>query len=336
MGNSMNVIIQNNDVYIEIGKCGNPTIEINGAPLASSHEIVSESDLFKIKIPIKAFDIFQSEITVNGNLVDFEKYKLCKDNYYNDFYMTESIVNAGARKFTNDELFFLIKNNINQLPHDCPYLGSMLTIISYRIIDDIEQREYLVENIIELKRKFDTKINDANPHSIRWFVSSAATMSMLLIAVNRKKEAEEFLNLVKLNYYRINLNPLCYWNSIQGMILLSLLQIDNEKWDLAGNLLLSQFVFSRNALLDIYNPRNDWLLGQLSDCTALLELGKLSLIASTRCLNNNIPSASRICSFNGNNKPVDFSPLFIRFRGLENKVSFFKSVKDKLDARKQL
>lgn len=330
----MNIVIQKNDLYIELGPCDNPNVEIEGVPLTSAYEIISDDNMCKIKIPVRAFDIFQSEIRINDNLVNFEKYKLHNDSYYNDFYMTESIVNAGARKFTNDELFFLIKNNINNIPHDCPYLGSMLTIISYRIIDDIQNREYLVEDIINLKRNFDAKISDTNPHSIRWFVSSAATMSMLLIAVNRNKEAEEFLNLVKLNYNRVNLNPLCYWNSIQGMILLSLLYIDNEQWELAGSLLLSQFVFSRNALLDIYNPRNDWLLGQLSDCTALLELGKLSLIASTRCLKNNIPSATRISSFNGNNKPVDFAPLFIRFRGLEHKVNFFKSIREKIDARK--
>lgn len=335
MENNMNAIIQKNDIYIELGKCENPTFEVNGTPLTSAHEIISEGENYKIKIPVKAFDIFHSEIIVNGHKIDFEKFKLCKENYYNDYYMTESIVNAGARKFTNDELFFLIKNNINNIPHDCPYLGSMLTIITYRIIDDIDNRNYLIDDIIKLKMKFDTKVDDTNPHSIRWFISSAATMSMVLIAVNRKKEAEDFLNLVKSNYHRVNLNPLCYWNAIQGMVLLSLIYIDNEQWDLAGNLLLSQFIFSRNALLDIYNPRNDWLLGQLSDCTALLELGKLSLVAATRCLKNNIPSASRICSFNGNNKPIEFSPLFIRFRGLENKVSFFKSVKDKLDARKQ-
>ncbi|MGL5602836.1 MAG: hypothetical protein ACRDD5_18390 [Silvania sp.] len=330
----MLITINKNDLYIELDKCENPDIKIKGTPLTTPHEIIIHEDTCKIKIPIKSIDIFKSEILVNGIPVDFEKYKLCRESYYNDFYMTESIVNAGARKFTNDELFFLIKNNINNIPHDCPYLGSMLTIISYRIIDDIENRDYLVEEIVNLKRHFDSKVNDTNPHSIRWFVSSAATMAMLLIATDRTKEAEEFLNLVKQNYHRVNLNPLCYWNAIQGMVLLSLIYINNEQWDLAGNLLLSQFVFSRNALLDIYNPRNDWLLGQLSDCTALLELGKLSLISSTRCLKNNIHSATRVSSFNGNNKPIDFAPLFIRFRGLEHKVQFFKSIREKLDVRK--
>lgn len=330
----MHITVNKNDLYIELEKCESLDIKIKGTPLTSPYEIIKDADAFKIKIPIKSFDIFQSEIIVNEVPVNFEKYMLRNDSYYNDFYMTEHFVNAGARKFTDDELFFLIKNNINNIPFDCPYLGSMLTIISYRIIDDIENRDYLVEDIIKLKRNFDAKINDANPHSIRWFVSSAATMSMLLIATDHKKEAEEFLNLIKLNYHRINLNPLCYWNSIQGMIILSFLYIDNEQWDLAGNLLLSQFVFSRNALLDIYNPRNDWLLGQLLDCTALLELGKLSLVVSTRCLKNNIHSATRISPFNGNNKPVDIAPLFIRFRGLEHKVQFFKSIREKIDARK--
>lgn len=334
MVSNLNYVIDKNDLYIDLGSNEKPLIEIKGEPLTSEYEVVSESNGFKMKLPIRSFDLFKTDIFIDENQVDFERYKLCKEKYYNDFYMTESFVNAGARSFNNDELFFLIKNNINNIPYDCPYLGSMLTIISYRIIDDIQNREYLVENIINLKRNFDTKINDANPHSIRWFVSSAATMSMLLIAVDRKKEAAEFLSLIKLNYNRLTLNPLCYWNSIQGMILLSLLYIDNDDWELAGTLLLSQFVFSRNALLDIYNPRNDWLLGQLSDCTALLELGKLSIIASTRCLKNNIPSASRVSPFNGNNKPVDFSSLFIRFRGLEHKINFFKSIRDKVDARK--
>ncbi|PIF20674.1 hypothetical protein [Candidatus Pantoea floridensis] len=330
----MNIIIEKNNIHILLDSCKDPFIEIKGLPLKKPYELKAEKDGYVLIIQIDAIDIFESIISVNEIDVNFDKFILDKNNYFNDDYMTESIVNAGARKFTNDELYFLVKNNIKKIPLNCPYLGAMLTIISYRIIDDLDKRKNIIDDIVCLKRKYDAAVDDTNPHSIRWFISSSATLAMLLIALDRKEEAKEFLNLVKKNYYRINLNPLCYWNAIQGMILLSLLYIEDDQWELAGNLLLSQFIFSRNSLIDLYNPRNDWLLAQLSDCTALLELGKLSLIISTRCLKNNINSSTRISPFNGNNKIVELSPLFIRFRTLSNKVDFFNTIKEKIDARK--
>jgi hypothetical protein len=334
MDNNMKTSIEKNLIYIHVSKGSFPIVKINNTCLSSELDLIETDIEFKIKFHVEKIDIFKDVIEVNNTLVDFKKYILCNKSYYNDYYMTESIVNAGARKYTNDELFFLIKNNIEHIPYDCPYLGAMLTIISYRIIDDIENRKYLIERLIHLKKEFDAKFDENNPHSIRWLISSSATMSMLLISIDRKDDAKKFLQLVKIHYNKVNLNPLSYWNLNQAMILLSLLYIDENDWNSSGTLLLSQFIFSRNALLDIYNPRNDWLLGQLLDCTALLELGKLSLILSTRCLKNNIPPSTRISSFNGDNKPIDFSPLFIRFRGLEKNVHFFKSIRDKIDERR--
>ena len=329
----MNILIDKNLICIDVDTNIEPEIKLNNKH-ADDLELIKTDSGYRVKLLISSFDIFENNVEINGSTVNFNKYILCDNNYYNDYYMTETFVNAGARKFTNDELFFLIKNNIHKIPYDSPYLGSMLTIASYRIIDDLENRRYLIDELIHLKRMFDDNFDENNPHSIRWLISSAATMSMLLMAVDKKMEAKEFLSTVKTHYNRANLNPLSYWNLNQAMILLSLLYIDDNDWDASGTLLLSQFVFSRNALLDIFNPRNDWLLGQLLDCTALLELGKLSLILSTRCLKNNIPSSSRISPFNGNNKPVDFSPIFIRFRGLENKIPLFKEIKEKVDARR--
>lgn len=334
MGNNMKVSIETNFIYIHLNKESSPKIKINGELSSKEFELIETDSAFTIKKSVESFDIFKDKIEVNGTNVDFSKYILCDQNYYNDYYMTESIVNAGARKYTEDELFFVIKNNIKRLPYDCPYLGAMLTIISYRIIDDIDNRKYMIDDIISLKKKYDLTFDENNPHSIRWLISSSATMAMLLISADRKSDAKNFLEYVKLNYNKATLNPLAYWNLNQAMILLSLLYIDDNKWDSAGNLLLSQFVFSRNALLDIYNPRNEWFLRMAIDCTALLELGKLSLILSTRCLKNNIPESSRIASFNGDDYQIDFSPIFIRFRGLENKIPLFKEIKEKVDARR--
>jgi len=283
---------------------------------------------YQLNVDIRTYNYLEVELFINDYQVHLDKYYLDESKFYDDFYMTETLINASARNLSPDEIFFVGLAYIRKIPSDSPYLGALITLLSYRVLDDINERAYLFDAVYEQKKLFDSSINATNPHSIRWFISSASTFTMLALTLGKVDVGYIILKKLQEHSHLAEFNPLSYWNYCQAMTLLGLIHVDRGDKKEAGTIFITTFIFSRNSLIDIYNPRNDWLLGQLSDCTAILELGKLCLISGTKCFDNKIPSSSRVCAFNANDKEVNLSPLFIRFRGLKLENSnFFNRVK---------
>lgn len=290
-----------------------------------NYRVAIDNNQYEILLDTKNFNIEDNLILVNDTVLTLEKYKLDLSKVNDDFYMTERLINASSRNLTPDELFLICFSYLEKIPSTCSYLGAIITLLSYRVLDDIDNRSFIFEKLLEAKKNYDKNFDNNNPHGIRWFISSASNFSMLCLTLGEVEQAEHCLNTLEKNASLVELNPLSYWNYSQAMTLFGLIQVNKGNYKKAGNIFLRNFTFTRNSLCDLYHPKNDWLMGQLSDCTALLELGKLNLIAGTNAYENKIPQSSRFSNFNSIGKEINIKPLFIRFNKLNPaKIKFFQ------------
>lgn len=297
-----------------------------------SYRVVKNNNQYEVLLNTTTFNIEDNVILVNDIPLTLEKYRLDLSKVNDDFYMTERLINASSRNLTPDELFLICFSYLDKIPSTCSYLGSIITLLSYRVLDDVDKRSVIFEKLLKAKKSYDQNFDNNNPHSIRWFISSASNFSMLCLVLGEIEHAEYCLNTLEKKASLVELNPLSYWNYSQAMTLFGLTQINKNNYNKAGNIFLRNFTFTRNSLCDLYHPKNDWLMGQLSDCTALLELGKLNLIAGTNAYKNKIPQSSRFSNFNSIGKEINIKPLFIRFNKLKpGEIKFFQEAVSKFN-----
>nr|WP_314876140.1 hypothetical protein [uncultured Pseudomonas sp.] len=291
------------------------------------------SETFAIEINIKDFSIYESLVFSSGifeiDLMDaFAKYRLDQNKLADEFYMTGAIVNAATRGMENNELFFVAYNALAIMPITNHFYGALITLVSYKYLEAPEYRGWVLDTLFESKKKFDGAVEYCTPNLARWGISSATAFSLALLLNDRVESAEWALDSA-LTKYEPNLNQLSYWNYCQCLILKSTILVHSGNSKEAGWKYLAAFDFSRKAINDIYHSRNDWVLGQVSDCHALLNLGELSLKCAAKSLGR-IPSESRYADIKFNGK-INFMPVFSRFQGSRNKFksSFFDAVEEK-------
>ena len=253
-----------------------------------------------------------------GNIL--EKYKLDQEKLNDEYYVTHKIIDAATRNMSDNELFFAAYNALAIMPEENHFYGALITLTSYKYLEAPEERDWVLKGLIDSKKKFDKSIKPKTPNTVRWGISSATALSMSLLLNDFVDEAEAIIDTA-ISKFEPNYNQLSYWNYCQCLILKSTILIYKGKQSEAGWKYLEAFDFSRKAINDIYHPRNDWVLRQISDCQALLSLGELALMCATKCLGK-IPPASRYADIQHNGR-ISLTPIFSRCRNSRQK---FKSL----------
>jgi len=255
----------------------------------------------------------------------FEKYRLDSGKLSDEFYVTRKLINAATRGLDNNELFLAAFSALSIMPTSNHFYGALITLSAYKYLEAPDGRGWVLDVLNRCKIEFDNAPTTKTPNIVRWGISSATALSLALLLNDRIEEAERTLDATLLNYPP-NYNHLSLWNYCQCLILKSSIVFYSGKKVDAGWKFLSAFDFSRKSINDIYNSRNDWVLGQISDCQALLSLGELSLKCGVKCLGK-IPSESRYADISFNGK-VNFAPVFARFQSSRAKFSsnFFESI----------
>ena len=289
-----------------------------------------------IKINIKDMSIYDDLIYADGKIElnlssAFEKYKLSRDLLEDEAYVTGAIINAATRGLNNSELFFMAYNALAIFPEKNHFYGSLVTLISYKYLEAPECRGWVVRVLLGAKNRFDSSADSYAPNSVRWGISSATALSLALLMHDRLADAEEVIDSALLRY-EPNINQLSYWNYCQCLILKATLRLHAGEQAEAGWRYLAAFDFSRTAINNIYHSRNDWILGQISDCHALLRLGELAMKAAAKTLGP-IPSESRSASI-GYDGPIDLMPVFSRIPKARSKFDgkFFDAATKILNA----
>lgn len=299
--------------------------------IPSSVSINSSTEEITVDIKIQDFSIYE-DLKVSSEMGDyslssvFDKYRLDTNKLADEFYVTEKIINAGTRGMGNQELFFVAYNAFSVMPARNHFYGSLITLIAYKYLEAPEERTWVLSRLIEAKKKYDESIEVKTPNIVRWGISSTTALSLALLLNDFVDDAERIIDKT-ISVFEPHHNQLSYWNYCQCLILKSAILVYKQNQGEAGWKFLSAFDFSRRAINDIYHSRNNWVLGQISDCQALLSLGELALKCGAKCLGNKIPSESRFADIK-HHGGVSFAPVFIRFRDSRAKFksSFFDSI----------
>lgn len=295
---------------------------------ADSHQVNS------IEVNINDFSIYDDLRLIlkedELNLTDaLSKYRLDVNKLSDEFYVTGAIINAATRGMENNELFFVAYNALAVMPLNNHFYGSLITLISYKYLEAPEHRDWVLSVLMASKVSFDEAVKYCTPNIARWGISSATAFSLVLLLNDRIEDAEWVISSA-LKRFEPNLNQLSYWNYCQCLILKASMLCYAGNVKEAGWKYLAAFDFSRKAINDIFHGRNDWVLGQFSDCHALLNLGELSMKCASRCLGK-IPSESRYADIKYSGK-INFAPVFARFQTSRTKHDgkFFESVEKRL------
>ncbi|WP_145255068.1 hypothetical protein [Pseudomonas sp. DE0157] len=283
-----------------------------------------------LEIHIKDFSVYQRLTLVSDSgtieLSDaLTSYRLDVNKLADEFYITGAIINAATRGMENNELFFVAYNALSVMPVTNHFYGALVTLISYKYLEAPEFRDWVINVLMDSKVRFDKAVEYCTPNIARWGISSATASTLVLLLNDRITDAAWVVDSA-LNTYDPNLNQLSYWNYCQCLILKATILFRAGKMKEAGWKYLAAFDFSRKAINDIFHGRNDWVLGQVSDCHALLNLGELAMKCAARCLGK-IPSESRYADIKYNGK-ISFLPIFTRFQSSRSKYksTFFDSV----------
>lgn len=256
----------------------------------------------------------------------FDRYILDANKLSDYLYINEKLVNAGTRNISGDELFYICLCYYDKLaPENC-YLGAIISIISYRIAENIPNRQKILPDLLAVKSAYDKNAKFDDAHHIRWFFSSTNALSSLLIAIGDLVNAKNIIEISLKKSAYVGLNPLCYWNFSSILFKHALLKFEEGNNREAGTYFLMCFNNARAALSDLLHPRNDWVFNQFSDCRAVLDLAEHALIGATAAFNGKIPGETRFMNIRAL-RPVFNAELCLdRFPSLKNKknVSFQK------------
>lgn len=300
----------------------------------SSLPFEDESGILKIKI--KDLDIYKKlELDLAFDNIEinsfFEKYTLDKKKLNDEHYVTSKIINAATRNLNNNELFFTAFNALREIKPENHFHDALITLLSYKTLENPKGRMWIISTLEKSKIESQKDNNVIlTPNIVRWNISSTASLSLLLLLNDLEESASNIINHT-VNENSTIYNQLTFWNYTIIKLLQALIEANNNTPKKAGWTFLETFDFTRKAVNDLYHSRNDWILGQISDCRALIELGELALKCAVKCLGN-IPHETRIAniSFNG---VIDLSPIFSRCRMARGNFNgvFFDEVTRKIN-----
>lgn len=296
----------------------------------------ADADHVMIEFHLKEFSIYKDLMVYSDSphfsLYEiFDKYRLDQGKLDDESYVTRAIINAQTRNLDANELFFSAYNALSIIPEKNHFFGALITLMAYKYLEDPAYRGWILNVLFEAKKRFDNCIVEYTPNIVRWGISSSTALSLALLMNDRVNDAELLIDSV-LENYEPNLNHLSYWNYCQCLMIKSTMLVYKGKFNEAAWKYLAAFDYSRKAINDTYNPRNDWVLNQILDCHALLNLGELALRCAAKILGT-IPHESRYANIKYSGK-ISFTPIFSRFQNSRSKFksSFFDTVEKKIGA----
>lgn len=285
----------------------------------------------------KTLDVIaHSDMSIVIDGVCREKYSIFDfvesdwDNYFH-----KRIANINKLKCHQEKvaiyLHLLERVNINH-----PSYGMLLTNLFFRVSESMHSYLWLTDFVVEKKRLQIQLANLSTSESIRWYISSSLNIGLLCLFNNKLDLAKDiFTNLYDLSKL-ISEVPFSLWNYINSMLCLSLIFINEEQPEKAFIFLNETFFRSRQAVNELYHPKNDAILTQIHDCEMAIKLGEQSLIIQTIYFDQGKKSnLLKQASYKlGRNQKFSCKPILKRYRFVSgNYLDFFNSVENKINLK---
>ncbi|MCF7988508.1 MAG: hypothetical protein K9L60_13215 [Methylovulum sp.] len=266
---------------------------------------------------------------------EFLRYQLDKTKLNDNVYLTNTLFNASARSFTSDELFIITYAYLNVLPLNNQNFGGLITILCYRITDNLVDRGHILEQVYQTHRRYLDVVCPHDAVAFRWLVSSSSTLVTALLSVGCVTQAEDVLDSALKLIFHPSFNPLVHQNYALLLFQGGLIKSWNGCFDEAASLFIAAVNAGRYGMTDLLHPQNSWILGQLSDCYKFLHIIEAAYRAALACTRNNLPSQTRFSTTKTAPKlHMDYKSIFDRFACFKkNSPPFFEQVLHKLQTR---
>ncbi|ASF45755.1 hypothetical protein [Methylovulum psychrotolerans] len=274
-----------------------------------------------LSVPIQAIHIpslAKAYLLVAGDSLDispvFLRYQLNKNKLNDNAYLTHTIFNASARDFSPDDLFVVTYAYLKSIPLENQNFGGLITVLSYRIADKLDERGDLLDNVYATYRQYREVVQTHDAIAFRWFVSCSSALATVLLSVGSIAQASNVVETALKTIVHPGFNPMVHQNFTLLLFQGGLIKVWNQRFDEATSLFISAVNAGRYGMIDLLHPQNNWLLGQISDCHHLLGYIEAAYCAAMACSKDQLPPQSRFASGKSPAKlKIDFRNIFERF-----------------------
>lgn len=201
------------------------------------------------------------------------------DNIFSEDFAMRNFFSPHARKFVIGDRFFLLLSYFNQSPRDTSFFVGSLTILSYRFMEKPELRQPIFDMVVD--ERINVRLTDTpSLPLVRWMVSSAATISVILMSKNENEKSKLIMQSLPKFYPFLDKVPMIAQNYYSAMILDLCIKIEGNEITPAEIDATARVLFEEisNSILRIYSFKNAWVISQIKDCQILLDIGACVLI----------------------------------------------------------
>lgn len=258
----------------------------------------------------------------------FARYQLDDNKLKDNVYLTNALFNAAARPFIGDDLFIVTYAYLNHLALDNPNFGGLITLLSYRITDQLAARGHVLDAVYATYCRYREAVPRHDAVAFRWLVSSSNALVSALLSEGKTEQAEEVADGALKTIVHPGLNPMVHQNYAMLLFQGGLIKAWKGRFDEAASLFIGAVNAGRYGMIDLLHPQNSWVLGQMSDCYKFLHIIEAAHCAALACTGNRLPPQARFAQIKQAPKlQINYRIIFDRFECFKKEPPpFFEQV----------
>lgn len=218
-------------------------------------------------------NISTSFVELNPSDIELEGGKL------NDHAYLTQLIFSNNKSGTPAQQFSLLLEMTALMEVNNPFLGGVITNLSYRYSEEVCKREFIFPEIYALKKSYDDNADLTQPAGARWFISSTNVLGTIALMKGDVGEAKAIFERGLRKYALSAHTPLLYMNLCMIYFQYGLIKYSEGRVNHAVSMFEKCYYLTVSAINEIYNVRNDWVLAMKFDCEKLIEIGAQSLVA---------------------------------------------------------
>lgn len=266
---------------------------------------------FEITIPVGRVNWLTQRICLTvGDAVIYPTpdFTFQLDKQHDVHYMNRNFFSPATRISDPNKFCEFARSVLGVMEQSGRFYCGVLSVLGYRVSEDptryAELGNWLINKRVEL---LSVRKNPTNPLWLRWWISSAQTVACLAIYYKRVDAAisiaEDAVKFSRFGY----VNHMIYWNMASIMLIYGFVLHKRDRVEEACGVFGELFDLCENGLRDIFNPRNNALVTQHTDCIALIEIGRQAYVCHFVCREGVIPLESKF------ERPLYLESFYIDF-----------------------
>jgi hypothetical protein len=229
--------------------------------------------------------------------------------------MTINLFGAGTRSLGNDDIFYMCYCYLLVLPIHNQFYGGLITLLSFRIADDMEARSHYIGDLISAHKTLMDQGQVGPDHSVRWRLSATVNLTNILCYVEREDEASTLIERAMAERSHNGIFPLTYMNYATLLMLAAIFAVRRGDMPLAYLRFTECANYCNLSVTDLFSLRNNFYFQHEHDVRTMIDLGYQAAIGMALLSGENHPGDSKM-TMNAKAAPLQkltFTPVFGRF-----------------------